>query len=85
MVVGFLTAFCYNTLIVVGKFLYGGGSPTRLPLSTEGCHENLFHQLANSTIIATSLPDNDLLGPDVFPEDMHNTTLPGEEMMAAAE
>ncbi|XP_045104479.1 sodium-coupled monocarboxylate transporter 1-like isoform X2 [Portunus trituberculatus] len=27
MLVGFLTAFCYNVTIVIGKFLRGGGSP----------------------------------------------------------
>lgn len=38
---GFTTAFAYNVWLVVGKFLRGGGSPTRLPLSTDGCPENL--------------------------------------------
>ncbi|KAK8387781.1 hypothetical protein O3P69_018334 [Scylla paramamosain] len=81
---GFLTALIYNIWIVVGKFRYGRGSPKRLPLSTEGCPENLLLQLANATLTTTSLPDV-LLDSDVFPEDAHNTTLYGGEMIDATE
>ncbi|MPC43238.1 Sodium-coupled monocarboxylate transporter 2 [Portunus trituberculatus] len=66
---GFVVALIYNIWIVVGKFLYGGGSPKRLPLSTEGCPENLFLQLPNTT---TTLPD---IMSTVFPTDALNTTL----------
>lgn len=85
VVVGFLTAICYNIWIMVGKFLGGGGSPKRLALSTEGCPENLLLQLANSTVTtASSLPD-DLVGTAIFPDDLQNTTLPGEKMMVSIE
>ena len=79
MVVGFLTAFCYNVTIVIGKFLRGGGSPQKLPLSTVGCPENALH-LANTTIAAilntTVIPEHLLLDTSAFLEDqLHNTTL----------
>lgn len=82
---GFLTALIFNVWIMVGKFRYGGGSPKRLPLSTEGCPENLLLQLANATLTTTSTPDV-LLGSDVFPDDAHNTTVVyGGEMIDATE
>ncbi|XP_069176452.1 sodium-coupled monocarboxylate transporter 1-like [Procambarus clarkii] len=50
-VVGFVTAFAYNMWLVVGKFMRGGGSPPRLPLSTSGCLEDVVMH-ANTTILA---------------------------------
>lgn len=53
-VVGFLVSFTYNICVVVGKFVRGGGSPTRLPLSVAGCPENLGNA---SLTFLTSTPD----------------------------
>lgn len=39
--VGFLVSFTFNVWIVVGKFLRGGGGPTKLPLSVAGCPDTL--------------------------------------------
>ncbi|XP_069942379.1 uncharacterized protein [Cherax quadricarinatus] len=36
--------------LVIGKFVRGGGSPPRLPLSTSGCPENLANN-TNSTLV----------------------------------
>ncbi|XP_071532425.1 sodium-coupled monocarboxylate transporter 1-like isoform X2 [Panulirus ornatus] len=49
--VGFTTSFILSVWVVIGKFVRGGGSPTQLPLSTEGCVENLAN-LANTTVAA---------------------------------
>ncbi|KAK4321924.1 hypothetical protein Pmani_007306 [Petrolisthes manimaculis] len=38
--VGLVGAFAIFAWLVVGKFIYGGGAPTMLPLSTHGCHNN---------------------------------------------
>lgn len=76
--VGFLTAFCYNVSIVVGKFQRGGGSPQKLPLSTAGCPENVLHFANTSTaaILNTTMMSEDLLHTSAFLEDLHhNTTL----------
>lgn len=59
--VGFLVSFTYNICVVVGKFMRGGGSPARLPLSTDGCPENLGNaSLAyfTSTLVPAGFPDN---------------------------
>ncbi|MPC09858.1 hypothetical protein E2C01_002476 [Portunus trituberculatus] len=79
MLVGFLTAFCYNVTIVIGKFLRGGGSPQKLPLSTAGCPENTFHFANTSTaaiLNTTVMPEHLMLHTSAFLEDLHhNTTL----------
>ncbi|XP_063866764.1 sodium-coupled monocarboxylate transporter 2-like isoform X3 [Scylla paramamosain] len=78
MLVGFLTAFCYNVIIVIGKFHRGGGSPQKLPLSTAGCPENALHFANTSTaaILNTTMVPEDLLYTSAFLEDLqHNTTL----------
>ncbi|XP_071532377.1 sodium-coupled monocarboxylate transporter 1-like [Panulirus ornatus] len=49
--VGFTTSFILSVWVVIGKFVRGGGNPTQLPLSTEGCVENLAN-LANTTVAA---------------------------------
>ncbi|KAK8387001.1 hypothetical protein O3P69_017980 [Scylla paramamosain] len=91
MLVGFLTAFCYNVIIVIGKFHRGGGSPQKLPLSTAGCPENALHFANTSTaaILNTTMVPEDLLYTSAFLEDLqHNTTLhdgsspvPGEKSL----
>ncbi|XP_066963276.1 sodium-coupled monocarboxylate transporter 1-like [Macrobrachium rosenbergii] len=50
---GFVTGVLFNLWLVIGKFVVGGGSPKKLPLSTAGCPENLLPVLlANSTMNA---------------------------------
>ncbi|XP_050704571.1 sodium-coupled monocarboxylate transporter 1-like [Eriocheir sinensis] len=39
--VGFFVSFIFNMWIAVGKFLRGGGGPTKLPLSVAGCPDTL--------------------------------------------
>ncbi|KAK8746443.1 hypothetical protein OTU49_017018, partial [Cherax quadricarinatus] len=48
-IVGFLTSLVFSVWVVIGKFLRGGGSPARLPLSIEGCSGNLTH-FFNTTV-----------------------------------
>ncbi|XP_069162733.1 sodium-coupled monocarboxylate transporter 1-like isoform X2 [Procambarus clarkii] len=48
-IVGFVASFTFSVWVVIGKFVRGGGSPPRLPLSIEGCQEGLQH-LANTTV-----------------------------------
>ena len=79
MLVGFLAAFSYNVTIVIGKFLRGGGSPSKLPLSTAGCPKNTFHfaSISNASILnITMMPEHLVLHTSAFLEDLHrNTTL----------
>ncbi|XP_042225903.1 sodium-coupled monocarboxylate transporter 2-like, partial [Homarus americanus] len=70
-VVGFVLSFIFSVWVVIGKFVRGGGSPPRLPLSTEGCPENLAlflnatvtglvnntTRLADTMLTTTALPD----------------------------
>ncbi|MPC19032.1 hypothetical protein E2C01_011937 [Portunus trituberculatus] len=55
-VVGFLVSFSYNIVVVLGKFLRGGGKPPRLPLSVDGCPENLVNATFASYLTSTSIP-----------------------------
>ncbi|KAK8746429.1 hypothetical protein OTU49_017014 [Cherax quadricarinatus] len=59
-IVGFVVSFVFNVWVVIGKFVRGGGAPTRLPLSTEGCPENLF-LLLNTTIVSNVSVTDDVL------------------------
>ncbi|XP_042212541.1 sodium-coupled monocarboxylate transporter 1-like, partial [Homarus americanus] len=70
-VVGFVLSFIFSVWVVIGKFVRGGGSPPRLPLSTEGCPEDLAlflnatvtglvnntTRLADTMLTTTVLPD----------------------------
>ncbi|XP_053629337.1 sodium-coupled monocarboxylate transporter 1 isoform X2 [Cherax quadricarinatus] len=56
-IVGLIFSFSFNMWLVIGKFVRGGGSLVRLPLSTEGCAGNLT-LLLNSTLSTTSATDN---------------------------
>ncbi|XP_069941814.1 sodium-coupled monocarboxylate transporter 1 [Cherax quadricarinatus] len=62
-IVGFIVSFVFNVWVVIGKFVRGGGAPTRLPLSTDGCPENLF-LLLNTT--ATTIVSNVSVTDDVL-------------------
>lgn len=67
--VGLLVSLAFSMWMVTGKFVHGGGSPPRLPLSTQGCPPALDH-LVNTTV--TTLLTNTTL-----PEDLlANTTAP---------
>nr|XP_053639736.1 uncharacterized protein LOC128693897 [Cherax quadricarinatus] len=61
--------------LVIGKFVRGGGSPPRLPLSTSGCPENLANN-TNSTLLTllTSASSSALL-PNLTttPQSTHKT------------
>lgn len=69
-VVGFLVSFTYNICVVVGKFVRGGGSPPRLPLSVDGCPENLGNvslaSFLTSTQVTAGFPDNTSLIENMF-------------------
>lgn len=55
---GLLVSFSFNVWLVVGKFLKGGGAPTRLPLSVDGCASHLnttLEGLASSTLASTTV------------------------------
>ena len=45
--IGFLASYSFNSWILVGKFLNGGGAPERLPLSVDGCASSLNATLEN--------------------------------------
>ena len=52
-----MVSFTYNIVVVVGKFMHGGGAPARLPLSIDGCPENLVNASLTSYLTSTSVPD----------------------------
>ncbi|XP_063885774.1 sodium-coupled monocarboxylate transporter 1-like [Scylla paramamosain] len=71
-VVGFLVSFSYNITVVLGKFIRGGGKPPRLPLSVDGCPENLVNATFASYLTSTSIP-NTLVENTSFVETLFDT------------
>ncbi|KAG7155537.1 Sodium-coupled monocarboxylate transporter 2-like 6 [Homarus americanus] len=59
-IVGITVSMTYGLWIVVGKFIRGGGSPPRLPLSTSGCPEALFNASVNAFLNITTVGDSHL-------------------------
>ncbi|XP_071543627.1 sodium-coupled monocarboxylate transporter 1-like isoform X1 [Panulirus ornatus] len=49
-IVGLMVSLITSMWLVIGKLIHGGGSPPNLPLSTEGCPENMEHFNTTLTI-----------------------------------
>ncbi|XP_066939235.1 sodium-coupled monocarboxylate transporter 1-like [Macrobrachium rosenbergii] len=81
--VGLLASLSFNLWLVIGKFMKGLGSPEKLPLSVDGCPENLLH-LANTTLgsfgnhTAAGISINSITGDDAI-TDFNTATFPEEE------
>nr|XP_045595250.1 sodium-coupled monocarboxylate transporter 1-like [Procambarus clarkii] len=58
IVVGFVTSILYSMWTVIGKFLRGGGSPRRLPLSTQGCPGALALNTTVEDLLNTTMLDS---------------------------
>ncbi|XP_068230251.1 sodium-coupled monocarboxylate transporter 2-like [Palaemon carinicauda] len=78
--IGFLVSLAFNLWLVIGKFIKGFGSPERLPLSVDGCPENLLH-LTNTTVssfgnlTAAGISINSITGDDAI-TDFNTATFP---------
>ncbi|XP_064102937.1 sodium-coupled monocarboxylate transporter 1-like [Macrobrachium nipponense] len=81
--VGLLASLSFNLWLVIGKFMKGLGSPEKLPLSVDGCPENLLH-LANTTLgsfgnhTAAGISISSITGDDAI-TDFNTATFPEEE------
>nr|XP_053629338.1 sodium-coupled monocarboxylate transporter 1-like isoform X1 [Cherax quadricarinatus] len=76
-IVGFLTSLVFSVWVVIGKFLRGGGSPARLPLSIEGCSGNLthfFNTTVNNSLTNILLTDGHRVNTSVTDALLVNTT-----------
>ncbi|XP_064113475.1 sodium-coupled monocarboxylate transporter 1-like [Macrobrachium nipponense] len=81
--VGLLASLSFNLWLVIGNFMKGLGSPEKLPLSVDGCPENLLH-LANTTLgsfgnhTAAEISFSSITGDDAI-TDFNTATFPEEE------
>ncbi|XP_066983258.1 sodium-coupled monocarboxylate transporter 2-like [Macrobrachium rosenbergii] len=50
---GFITALAFSLWLMIGQFIAGHGQTEKLPLSTEGCPENLYNWNSTSTVMTT--------------------------------
>ncbi|KAG7174775.1 Sodium-coupled monocarboxylate transporter 1-like 5 [Homarus americanus] len=62
--VGFSMATIYSLWLVIGKFIQGGGSPPRLPLSTHGCQGVFLNTSFTDALLSntTSVDESEDLG-----------------------
>ncbi|XP_069951342.1 sodium-coupled monocarboxylate transporter 1-like [Cherax quadricarinatus] len=79
-IAGFVTTFVFSIWVVIGKFVRGGGSPPLLPLSVQGCPENLvnFNTTISNLITNTSVINTLLANPTIVNGLTVNTSIPDD-------